>query len=237
MRYVIKFQVFDALIRLCTAYIKLAASGCVLFSNWQTQLLCDPSRPICAFIKFGSGSRCIEVKAQRHRSDITCSTIISRLAKFMDMCLEQWLNYIDRKRDTYYYLNFFTIDQLFILQKELALIGDENEPSNLVYPLLSIVKHDCSKEDLIIAFKKSMFDVSEKQNEQEAEKEEEAIVNLETDKEEHAKSSVITKFLSEIVSLGYSEKLVRQALKEGIDPEDIDEGKNNPYNTFYRFYR
>lgn len=155
----------------------------------------------------------------------------------MDMCLEQWLNYIDRKRDTYYYLNFFTIDQLFILQKELALIGDENEPSNLVYPLLSIVKHDCSKEDLIIAFKKSMFDVSEKQNEQEAEKEVEAIVNLEADKEEHAKSSVITKFLSEIVSLGYSEKLVKQALKEGIDPEDIDEGKNNPYNTFYRFYR
>lgn len=150
----------------------------------------------------------------------------------MDMCLEQWLTYIDSKRDVYYHLNFFTIDQLIILQKELALIGDANEPSNLIYPLLSIVKHDCSKEDLIIAFHKSILDVSEKQNEQETEKEVEEIVNLETDKEENANSNVIIKFLSEIVSLGYSEKLVRQALKEGVDPEDIDEGKENPYNMF-----
>ena len=220
-------QVYDAVVRLCNVYIKLVSAGCVLFTNWQAKFLCDPTRKVCAFIKFGSGDGCTQLKGRRdEEGEEDVSTIIPRLAKFMETCLEEWLKYIDRKRDDYHHLNFFTIDQMVILQKQLVLMGGETDPSDLIYPLLSIVKHDCTKMDLIGALRKAKVDVSDKEAELEmiiAENEEDKESD-ESDEEGTVKAKTIAKFISEIMNSGYTEQLARAALRKGIDPEEIDEG-------------
>ena len=154
------------------------------------------------------------------------STIIPRLAKFMETCLEEWLKYIDQKRDDYHHLNFFTIDQMVILQKQLVLMGGETDPSDLIYPLLSIVKHDCTKIDLICALRKAKADVSDKAAELEMEIAEngENEESDESDEEGTLKAKTIAKFIHEMMNSGYTEQLAKEALKKGIDPEEIDEG-------------
>ncbi|XP_061169263.1 E3 ubiquitin-protein ligase RNF213-like isoform X1 [Saccostrea echinata] len=216
-------SVFDAVVRLCNVYIKLVSSGCVLFSNWQARFLCDPERRVCAFVKFGSGEGCTQLKGRKTEEE-DVSTIIPRLAKFMENCLEKWLKYIDQKRDEYHHLNFFTIDQMVILQRELVLMGGEVEPNDFIYPLLSIVKHDCTKMDLIGALKKAKGDVSQKEAEQEVEMTEDEVEDA-GDSDDESQTKAIAKFISAIMDSGYSEKLAREALRKGmIDPEEIDEG-------------
>ncbi|XP_061169274.1 E3 ubiquitin-protein ligase rnf213-alpha-like [Saccostrea echinata] len=217
--------VYDAIVRLCNVYIKLVSSGCVLFTNWQARFLCDPERKVCAFVKFGSGEGCIQLKGRRSEDD-DVSTVIPKLAKFMENCLDEWLKYIEQKRDEYHHLNFCTIDQMVILQKEIVLMGGEVEPSNFIYPLLSNVKHDCTKMDLIGALKKAKGDVFQKEAEQKAELEENVEEEeLDSDNENQAKATAIAKFISAIMDSGFSEKLAREALSKGmIEPEEIDEG-------------
>ena len=69
--------------------------------------------------------------------------IITEVARFMESCLEEWLEHIKQKRKTYIYLNYFTVDQLVILQQELVKMGSEDQPSKHIYPLLSAVKANC----------------------------------------------------------------------------------------------
>lgn len=115
-------------------------------------------------------------------------------------------------------------------------MGGEDEPSDLIYPLLSIVKHDCTKMDLIGAMERANSDVSQKDNEQEVEIEdnvEEVEIednegeegNMGSEKEENVNARAIEKFTTEIVNLGYTEKMAKQALSTGINPVEIDEGR------------
>ena len=198
-----------------------------MFTNWQAKFLCDPTRNVCAFVRFGSGDGSTQLKGRRNKKQGEDeSTIIPRLAKFMENCLEEWLKYIDRKRDDYHLLNFFTIDQMVILQKQLVLMGGETDPSDLIYPLLSIVKHDCTKMDLIGALRKAKVDVSDKEAELEMEvaEHEEDRETDESDEEGTLKAKAITKFISELVNSGYTEQLAREALRKGVDPEEIEDG-------------
>ncbi|XP_056014152.1 E3 ubiquitin-protein ligase rnf213-alpha-like isoform X2 [Ostrea edulis] len=216
--------VFDAVVRLCNVYIKLVSSGCILFANWQAKFLCDPERTVCAFVRFGSGEGCTQLKGRRNEEE-DISTTIPRLAKFMEICLKEWLKYIDQKRDEYHHLNFFTVDQMVILQRELVLMGGEIEPSDFIYPLLSIVKHDCTKMELIGALKKAKVDVSQREAEQEVEMaEEEKDEDIDSDGENQLQATAITKFISAITDSGYPERLAREALRKGIAPDEIDEG-------------
>lgn len=63
----------------------------------------------------------------------------------MESCLDEWLRHIKEKRKTYVHLNYFTVDQLVILQQELVKIGTEEQPSLHIYPLLSTIKHNCQQ--------------------------------------------------------------------------------------------
>lgn len=213
------------MVRLCKVYIKLLSSGCVLFTNWQAKFLCDSERKVCAFVRFGSGEGCTQLKGRRNEEE-DISTTIPGLAKFMEICLEEWLKYIDQKRDEYHHLNFFTVDQMVILQRELVLMGGEIEPSDFIYPLLSIVKHDCTKMELIGALKKAKVDVSQREAEQEVEMaEEEKDEDIDSDGENQLQATAIAKFISAITDSGYPERLAREALRKGIAPDEIDEGK------------
>ena len=76
--------------------------------------------------------------------------MIPEIARFMESCLTDWLGHINEKRETYKSLNYFTIDQLVILQRELIKFGDDKQcPSHLIYPILSAVKQDCTEGSII----------------------------------------------------------------------------------------
>jgi len=74
---------------------------------------------------------------------------VSKIASFMEDCLSDWFAYIKEQRKTYLQLNFFTIDQLVILQKELVKLENDEDISCRVYPLLSAVKTGCTQGTLL----------------------------------------------------------------------------------------
>lgn len=202
----------DSAVRLSHVYIKLVTAGCVLFSDWQARFLCDKTRKACAFIQFGHGKSCLELKGRRNEEE-DVSTVIPRLANFMEKCLESWLEYIDKTRDVYEQLNHFTVDQMVILQRELSLIGDKVGPSNMAYSLLSCIMEDCSKEDLEDAIQSAKADVK--------------ALNVEETDIHDSDISPEKRFINKIVSLDYDRKLAVAALESGIDPDDIDAGEIN----------
>ncbi|XP_061169142.1 E3 ubiquitin-protein ligase RNF213-like [Saccostrea echinata] len=208
-------MILDSVVRLSNVYIKLVESGCVLFTNWQARFLCDPGRAVCAFITFGTGKECKQLKGRRNEEDDVI-TIMPEIAKFMENCLEEWLCYLDEKRDEYYHLNHFTIDQVVILQRELARFNAGEEISNLTIPLLSIVNNDCSYHDLTDAMQKANEEVEDKETREGELVLEEKVVISEED--------IVAKFIHEMVEAGQEELVARAALANGIEPNDIDGG-------------
>ncbi|XP_052061725.1 E3 ubiquitin-protein ligase RNF213-like [Mytilus californianus] len=138
----------DSIVRLGSIYVKLISDGCILFSHWRIRIVCDPGSTVCAFILFGSDeeSQAIRTRIDEKIDDV--SLLIQELARFFEQCHNKWLDYIDQTRDKYFGLNYFTVDQMVILQKELVKVGFEARPSPLVYSLLSAVKRGCTKDDL-----------------------------------------------------------------------------------------
>lgn len=215
------FQILDSVVRLGNIYTKLVAEGCVLFSQWHVKFLCDKTRKACAFINFGFGEDKHTLKGRIDDTNEDVSSIIPKLAKFLEQCHKKWLDYIDERREKYYLLNFFTVDQMVILQQELVKLGTEVEPSVLIFPMLSAVKQGCTKEDLVRAMSAAKEDVDKLDSQREEQMEEENQAEA-MDAENEADDVKIAKFL-EVMTKSYPIELVREALKH-VSPDDIDEG-------------
>lgn len=203
------------MVRLGNIYTKLVSDGCVLFANWKATFLCDKKREVCVFINFGHGTEMQTLKGKT--SDV--SSIIPKIAEFLEHCHRTWLTYITEKREQHYLLNYYTIDQIVILQQELVKMGLEQNPSNLIYPMLSAVKHNCTKEDLIKALSMAKHDVIQKESSAKAnlaaDSESEILAEVELDETAEA-------LLKQIIDNGYPEGLAREALKHC--DEDLEEG-------------
>jgi hypothetical protein len=215
-------QILDSVVRLGNIYTKLVTEGCVLFSQWHVKLLCDKTRYACAFINFGFGEEKHTLKGRKDEENEDVSAIIPKIAKFLEQCHRKWLDYIDDRREKYYLLNFFTVDQMVVLQQELVKIGSDVEPSLLIYPMLSAVKQGCTKEDLIKAMcaAKSDVDKLDLMREEMMEEEEQEQAEMETENE--ADGVKIAKFL-EVMTKSYPIELSREALKY-VSPDEIDDG-------------
>ncbi|KAK3585590.1 hypothetical protein CHS0354_036776 [Potamilus streckersoni] len=216
-------MVFDSVTRLASVYIKLISAGCILYKNWQARFFCrsNPVQPVCAFIHFGEGA--VPLKGRiSDMEDIT--SIIPKIARFMERCLEKWLGYINEKRNKYFELNFFTTDQLVFLQQELVKIGTVHGPDIRIYPLLSAVKENCTCEDLVNAMQRASKDVEEVQMEMAEDKEckIEKVEKMEEDDEEKIVNSRQL-FIKEMINGGYSEIVAKEALKH-LQPDQIAEG-------------
>ncbi|XP_021363666.1 E3 ubiquitin-protein ligase rnf213-alpha-like isoform X2 [Mizuhopecten yessoensis] len=199
-------MILDSTVRLANIYIKLVSSGCVLFSEWKATFLCDRKRPACAFITFEKGNKVPVLKGRKATEDDDVSSIVPQIAKFMEKCYEEWLKYIADKRDEYYELNYLTIDQMVILQRELVKVGTDEEPSKLIFPLLSGIKKDCSMSDLISAMKAAQREV---ESMDEDEDEEMPEISSVVEMGEKEKELI---FIKEVMKIGYSEALARNAL-------------------------
>jgi hypothetical protein len=125
-------------------------------------------------------------------------------------------------------LNYFTIDQLVILQRELVKVGSQAEISDLIYPLLSAVKRDCNHGDLVTAMARAQKDIEDRDREIE-----ELAADESEDMEEEeagagsggdAANQELT-FIQEMVNGGFSATLARAALGH-VAPEKVDEGQS-----------
>ncbi|KAH3784676.1 hypothetical protein DPMN_162640, partial [Dreissena polymorpha] len=106
----------------------------------------DVNRPVCLVLSFGKGNGVWKLKGRRSETS-SLKEMVPAIAKFMEKCLDDWLLYIKTKRSQFYYLNYFTVDQLVLLQRELVIIGNDSK-SELLYPILATVKQDCNQADL-----------------------------------------------------------------------------------------
>lgn len=213
-------QVLNSVVRLCNVYIKLLESGCVLFTSWRARFLCDPKRPVCAFIEFGKEENIKQLKGRRNDKDDVI-TIMPEIAKFMETSLDNWLQYLDEKRYEYQHLNYYTTDQLVILQKELVQFIDGIDVDKIppfIIPLLSVVKSDCDIGDLTSALQEANIEL------QTLNRNDEEICSDDT------QSDVIANFLSEMIDAGHKETVARAALKDGVLPTDITNG-NTKHNV------
>lgn len=134
--------------RLGSIYQKLVSNGCVLFSHWCIQIICNPSSTVCAFIQFRSDQESQSISTRMDEENKDISLVLQHLARFLEQCHSKWLDNIDQTRDTYFCLTYFTIDQIVILQKELVKAETDGGPSPLIFHLLSAVKRGCTKQDL-----------------------------------------------------------------------------------------
>ncbi|XP_033121706.1 E3 ubiquitin-protein ligase rnf213-alpha-like [Anneissia japonica] len=135
-------EVFDGTQDLEKYYQKMCRSGNVLFTNLEIALHCKISTKTPVYIDF-----CVTGQESLFGSKEKLTDILKELINFMKASLKQWYDYIDEMREEFYHLNVYTTKQLVILQRALALFGEEGIGPE-VYALLSLVKPNCTVQDL-----------------------------------------------------------------------------------------
>ncbi|WAR07205.1 R213A-like protein [Mya arenaria] len=174
-------------------------------------------RPVCAKLEFGKGEDIPELKGRK--SDVEgLEDMVPKIADFMENCYGEWLDFIKQKRKIYRYLNFFTIDQLVILQRELVKMGTEEEPSLRIYHLLSAVKENCMQEDVVLAMEKAKRELSVMEDgpdETSVEIHDQEEIGDQTEEK-------ISQFIHELVEAGYDEEVARKSV-DHVKQEDIDD--------------
>ena len=209
-------QVFDNITRLAGIYSKLWSSGCILFKVWSADIFCSEEAKIGIRVTFGAGETVKKFEGKTDEGDISFWT--SRLSHFMEERLQEWRKYIEKKRHDFSEMNYYTMDQIVILQKELATPDIGKGPSTLIYPLLSFVKEGCTKKDVDHA-KRIVQSKLDEEKMREKLKEIKSKKKKETDEDKQKQT-----FIDKLVKSGISRKLAMAALLHGIDPRKYSAG-------------
>ncbi|XP_019643756.1 PREDICTED: E3 ubiquitin-protein ligase rnf213-alpha-like [Branchiostoma belcheri] len=146
-------EVFNGVSRLGNVYLRLRRTGSVLFDRWTCLLFCNPERKVKAIIDFGFGSSTLSGTEEDLVTEVT------NLAKFMESCLQGWLEFVDFKRGVYPELNNFTTEQIVVLRRQLANALNGEVASSQAILLLDSVKTLCTANDVQEAF--SMIDLDD----------------------------------------------------------------------------
>lgn len=144
---------------------------------------------------------------------------IRKIADFLESCYDEWVKYIKEKRNVFYPLNFYTVDQMVLLQEEIAKHRNGNQVTKFLCPLLSVVKSQCSiKTDLVNAVDKVQEKLltSEKTS------------KMESFSKRTSHTEAIQKFLQIAERSGITRKRALRAIQsEEFNIEDTKAGKIN----------
>ena len=208
--------------RLATIYVKMCASGSILFRGWVSSFYCEPDRTVNADIDFGLSKQVMH-GLREHQP--TVAHQIQAVCEFFDECYTDWLFHIEVQRRQFYYLNHFTTQQVVILCKRIAAFcfSDDRDVDPLVYPMLCAVKHDCTAVDLRQAVESAFQDLAER--EKHAREDRIGVSDL-VAAEEPEREDVKERrdFVDALMDAEFSEELAKRALRE-METIDIDEGK------------
>ncbi|XP_066291012.1 E3 ubiquitin-protein ligase RNF213-like isoform X3 [Branchiostoma lanceolatum] len=136
-------EILTGVTRLGQAYVHLYNAGAVLFNNWNAVVYCEGDRRVKVMVNFGFDTPVL------YGTRAAVEEQLTQLAKYMEVCLEEWVGAMDKARLEYDELNHFTTEQIVVLRKALARMID---PSKTVTPqvlaLLSSIKPLCAEEHI-----------------------------------------------------------------------------------------
>lgn len=113
----------------------------MLFRSWLAQVYCSPEEEFCVLIDFSLGP----IPVLEGQGDM--AAVLPCLCKTMEGFLESWKNFMYKKRSQHFYLNYYTAEQLVYLCTELG----KEKPSQQALMMLSFLKHNCTKQDILRA--------------------------------------------------------------------------------------
>ncbi|XP_060585974.1 E3 ubiquitin-protein ligase RNF213-like isoform X2 [Ruditapes philippinarum] len=200
--------IIEGVIRLSEVYIRLVSSGCVLFENFAIETFCEPNleTPVWAILQFKNKTDVTQLKC-RKTADEKLEDIMPKLSEGMEICLKEWIEFVDEKRKKHEHLNYFTMNQLVFLQKEIANLIVNATISDNVFPLLAYVKAGCNKDDIDEAYQcvtKEMETNDLKNNEKQ---------NSNTKESDETKNKDKSVFISRLREIGFTGKIIQRALK------------------------
>jgi len=157
---------------------------------------------------------------------------ISCLCSFMEDCLNDWRQHIGDERTRLYYLNYFTTEQLVILQGELSKVGGDCKDglSRNVYPLLSRVKKNCCLKHLQKAMHLAFKQVADISMDAAGTVE---IVDEDIDTSHDVEMASYVEFIQKMEESNFSRKLALRAL-DVVGSQNVDEG--NAYQNVCVLY-
>ncbi|XP_076810018.1 E3 ubiquitin-protein ligase rnf213-alpha-like isoform X2 [Clavelina lepadiformis] len=134
---------------LTKAYVKLKTSGCLLFNSWTAKLRYQVvSKEIES-----DDSSIIKISFDEKSQPMLCQEDVLDELKKLAIVLEdahaKWVNNLIKKRQQFYHLNHFSIQQITYLCKELAGVDEFGVIPDQVFTLLACIKQDVSDKDII----------------------------------------------------------------------------------------
>uniref|UniRef100_A0ABM5FN25 E3 ubiquitin-protein ligase RNF213 isoform X1 n=1 Tax=Pogona vitticeps TaxID=103695 RepID=A0ABM5FN25_9SAUR len=130
-------EVFSGVQRLALSFIDLYSAGNKLFRSWMANIYCSPQSEFCIEIDFNLNTN----SCLLGNGEVT--KVLPEICRKMESFLERWNRFISEKRSQYFYLNYYTAEQLVFLCREL---GSES-PTEAALMMLSFIKQDCSKKE------------------------------------------------------------------------------------------
>lgn len=207
--------------RLGKAFVQLNASGCILFKHWRFEFHCNPKVGCSVMIRTHEhsvvkGTNFAQQDKLTKNDQSNVNEYISQIANFLENCFKEWKEYITEKRKCFYSLNFYTVDQMVLLQEEIARHRNGTNTSEFLCPLLSVVKCKCLlNEDL--------DDAIDRVQETLLTNEQTSDIELAAEKACHAEA--IQKFLEACSKGGISRRHALCAIQsKAFDIEDINSG-------------
>ncbi|XP_019338481.2 E3 ubiquitin-protein ligase RNF213 isoform X2 [Alligator mississippiensis] len=134
-------EVFSSVQRLAQSFIDLYSAGNMLFRSWAAYVYCSPRSKACTSMDF-----CLKaIPKLVGRGEVTA--LLPQLCRTMESFLVRWKDFVSEKRSRYFYLNYYTAEQLVYLCGELT----KGQPSERALMMLSFVKQNCTERDVDVA--------------------------------------------------------------------------------------
>ncbi|XP_045839965.1 E3 ubiquitin-protein ligase RNF213 isoform X2 [Meles meles] len=131
-------KVFCSVQRLVQAFIALYCAGNMLFRAWDAEVYCSPQHSVSIRMDF-----CLTPVSQLKGSG-PVATLLEAVSREMECFLDHWKNFVAEKRAKYFYLNYYTAEQLVYLSTELK----RQTPSDAAVTMLSFIKSGCTPTDV-----------------------------------------------------------------------------------------
>lgn len=129
--------------------LKLFDAGNVLFMDWSFTAYCNPDHDVKVLLEFGIAGMTISGHKDLLKE-------LNDVYRGMQDCLEKWHEYLQRHRNKYYYLNYFSAKQLVNLCSIMPKVQQKNEVGCSVLNMLSFIKENITEEDLSDSFTKAI---------------------------------------------------------------------------------
>jgi hypothetical protein len=186
-------------------YLDLIKTGNVLFKNWNATIYCDKDSINTMKVNFGLSNNSQNIFAMRKFENSTIKSI-NKTVKFLKDCHMEWLNHINDKYEEFIELNFFRIDQIVCLRKEMSsFITSSNKNINYqqLFDLLFNINNSITRKLLQEANKNAlekMYELTKKDTDSSNNPSEEKEVNND-------------KIIEELMDLEFSKKTILKAIK------------------------